>query len=463
MIRFTGLVKEVFYTFIVYQVFISIGIGRSYVVFLFHQLDLPNSQIIINDEQKSRIASSIGILSPLGCIFSGVLMDFCGRRLFFFVTFISQIISWVMIALARNYDMLLNGMIIQGINLGMGYIGSIYIPEIVLPSRRRAFLAILSISFNLGVTICNTLMYFVPWNIAAWIYATYSLICMFSMLLLSESPVWLYTKGEKETAIQTLCSLRCSNVDTIQHEIDDLEKSSHLKSKTSTFTGLLKNILGAWKPSLIAISLQALFQMTGYMMLFGYTIAFFDQLRVPIDSSKFAVTYSMAGIIGSVCAPFFMQNMNRRTQMFSCAFVMAICIIVVGIYEGIFYNRSDKMYPYIVSLALYVYALVGNAGVLPIVNSIGAEIYPSEVRGIMNGIFGMAWYISLSVILKLYPTLMNILDIRIILWYSAGFCVAIVLFGIFILPETKGKTLNQVQQQYFQKNRKNFKNENAEL
>lgn len=337
----------------------------------------------------------------------------------------------------------------------MGFIGNVYIPEIVLPSRRGALLALPSLFFNVGAMACNTLMYYVSWNTAACIYAIYSLISMLSMFLLAESPLWLFSKGKEEVAIRTLSLLRSSTIDEIQHEIDDMKKSTVKKGKTS-FIRVLKNILGAWKPSLIAIGLQFVFQMTGYTALFGYTILFFDQLRSPINSSKFAIVYTLAGVIGVFCLPILMQKMNRRTHLSLLASVMAICTIVVGIYEEIYHDFGDKPFPYVVPVAFYVFSFACNAGVMPIAYSIGSELYPSEVRGIMNGIFGLFWYLCWAGVLKFFPNMLNAFEVKTIVRYFTGFCLTVVLFALFILPETKGKTLNQVQQQYFQK-KKNVK------
>ncbi|XP_065205801.1 facilitated trehalose transporter Tret1-like isoform X2 [Planococcus citri] len=458
MLRTTSVVKEVSYSIIVYQLLLSIGYGRGYIVFLFRQLALPGSQIILNDEQKSRIAGSIGILSPLGCILSGTLMDMFGRKLYFFVTFIPQIISWVIIALADSYEMLLYGMIIQGINLGMAFTTSTYISEIASSTRRGALLGGLTVSYSSGAMLCNVLMYCIPWNVVAWIYAGLSVFGMLSMLLLVESPVWLYNKGRREIAIRALCSLRATNIDGVKNEIGDMEKNNAGKPKAS-IVGTMKNLLNAWKPFSIAVSLQLLFQLTGYTALFGYTIDIFDRLKLPLDSSRFTIVYAIAGVIGAACAPIFMFKMNRRTHLRSTAAIMAICTISVGVYEEIFYHSDDKPFSFIVPVAFYIFSLACNAGVLPISYTVGTELYPSEVKGMVNGIFGALYYITWSVILKVYPAFLNTVHIKIIIWCYTSFCLLIILFGTFILPETKGKTLNEVQEQYFQKKKKKSKNE----
>lgn len=343
----------------------------------------------------------------------------------------------------------------------MGFCASTYISEISSPTHRGALLGLITVTYNLGAALSNTLMYFVSWNTSAWIYALLSLSFMFFMLLLPESPVWLYSKGKKETSIQTLCSLRCSNEIEIQHEIDDMEKSNQNKPKLS-FTRIIKKTFGAWKPFLIVVVLQTIMQHTGYAIIFSYTIYIFNRLRLPINSSKFAIGYSIAGVIGAAVAPYVMHRVKRRTLLAVSSFIMGLCMIVISIYEEIFYHRDDKLFPHVVSVSFYVYALACNAGVLLIAYSVGSEVFPNEVRGIMNGLYGVFSFVYWSLTLKFYPTLINIFDIKIIMWSFAGFCFVIVLYSYFILPETKGMTLNEVQEKYFKKsNKQSDEKENA--
>ncbi|XP_065205807.1 facilitated trehalose transporter Tret1-like isoform X2 [Planococcus citri] len=454
MIRSNGLVSEVVYTIIVLPVYLFIGISGSYVVFLLPQLDLPGSNIHLNDDQKSWIASSIQLLSYFGCLFSGTIQDLFGRKVYFFLVFIPQIISWIVVALATNYDTMLWGMVIQGISLGMSFTASTYLSEIALTAHRGAILGSLPITYNLGAMVCNSLMYYVSWNIAAWIFAITSAMSMFLLLFIPESPIWLYNKGKKERAIRTLCSLRVSDIHKVQGEIDDMQKSIDGKPKL-TLTRVLIEILKSWKPLLIVVVLQSLMQNTGYTILFSYTILVFERLQLPsLEGGKFAIVFALSGVIGSICTPFLMYKLTRKTQLILSSLVMAICIIAVVVYEEIFLHASNKPFPYVVPAALYVFSFACNAGAMPIAYTIGAEIFPGEVRGTINGIFGVIWHINWTLIVKFYPMVVNIFGIKIILWACAVFCLTIILFGIWFLPETKGKTLNQVQEQYFKSKKK---------
>lgn len=341
----------------------------------------------------------------------------------------------------------------------MSFCVSTYISEISTSENRGALLGVTEVAYNVGVMFCNILMYNLMWDTVAVMFIALSIVFMGSMLLLPESPVWLYGKGKKEKSLKILSSLRCTEPENILDEIQDMEKSCNQETKTS-FCKTIKNIFRAWKPLVITSVLIGLLQHTGYSIMVAYTIMIFDRLKLPFESSKITITYSMVAFIGSAATPFFMHRMGRKAILSMSSFVMGVCMIVVAIYEEIFY-QNEKMFAWIVPIAFYVYALACNIGVLPIGFIVGGELFPNEVRGIMNGLYGLFAYGYWSVTLKLYPKFMFFCGIKVTIWAFAISCFVVTLFGAFILPETRGKTLNEVQEQYFQKKRKKSEKKEA--
>ncbi|XP_065203971.1 facilitated trehalose transporter Tret1-like [Planococcus citri] len=300
---------------------------------------------------------------------------------------------------------------------------------------------------------CSILLYNVMWNVAAIVFVALSTIFMFSTLLLPESPVWLYSKGKQEKSVKILRSLRCTEVENITDEIQDMEKNCAEETKTS-FCETVKNVCRAWKPLLITILLFGLLQHTGYSIMIAYTIMIFDRLELPLESAKVTILYSVVGFIGSVATPFFMHKMGRKSILGFSSFGMGACMVVVAVYEEIFYYQSEKLFAYIVPVAFYVYTLACNIGVLPIGFIVGGELFPNEVRGTMNGLYGVFAYAYWALTLKFYPKFMYTFGIKAAIWAFAASCFMVTFFAVFILPETRGKTLNEVQEQYFKKKKK---------
>lgn len=429
--RNSGFVKEVTFVMITLTIYIFEGIGRSYIVFLFKQLKLPDSPITLNEVQESWIASAFGFLSPIGCLLSGTVMDMFGRKSYFFIMYIPLIISWLMIAFASNYEMLFYGMIIQGFGIGMSFCASTYISEISTTQNRGAYLGLIQIAYCVGILICNVSMYYLNWDVVAIVYAALAIISTLLMLILIESPTWLYSKGRIEKSIEALSSLRCSHPDDMRDEIEDMEKSRDSSIKLS-LRETLKNVLRAWKPLLMSVLIKLLLQNSGYSIMSSYTITVFDQLKLPLDSSRFTIEYSVAGFVGSIATAFFMHTLNRKTLLFSTSFVMGICMVVVGIYEEIFYFDSDKIFAYIVPIAFYVNTFANNLGAEPIIFCLGGELFPNEARGILNGIYGAVDNLYMSASMKVFPNFINAVGVKLVIWTFA-------LFSFKVLPLVSGK------------------------
>ncbi|XP_065205808.1 facilitated trehalose transporter Tret1-like [Planococcus citri] len=455
-----GTAKEICYVFITLLVYILVGVSRSYAAFLFHQLDQPDSKIRIEDGHKSWIASSLGILSPLGCLVSGSIMDFFGRKFFIQMMFIPFIISWLMVAFADSYSMLFIGMMIQGLGGGMSFCISTYICEISTMEHRGALLGTLEVAYNIGVLLSNLMMYFLKWDTVASIYAAFSIFSLSLTIILPESPIWLYLQGKKEKSIKILCSLRCQTVSELRSEIQDME-TSYSSEINISITNTVKNCLRAWRQLSIAVGLITLLQHTGYSIMVAYTITIVDKLQIPYNSSKITIVYSVVGFIGAFVTPYVMHNVGRKSLLSVSALGMALSMMVIGSYEQLYHDVNEKPNAWLVPGALFVYVLLCNVGVLPIGFIVGGELFPYEVAGIMNGIYGIFAYAYWSLTLKVYPEFLFHFGIKIIVWAFAVSCFIVSLYGVFILPETKGKTVNEVQEQYFKKKKRRFIEEDA--
>lgn len=341
----------------------------------------------------------------------------------------------------------------------MSFCVTTYISEITTAEHRGPLLGIIEIAYNVGIFFCTIFMYNLSWNTVALIFAALSVIFLSFIFVLPESPVWLFSKGRHEQSIDTLCKMRCARKENIEDEIKEMENFCKTQLNRSVLTSF-RNCLKHWKILALLLSLFGLVQHTGYSIMVAYTIMILNRLNIPFDSARITVIYTAVSFVGSILTPYFLHKVNRKTLLGMSAFGMGICMLVVAVYEEIFYFEDEKPYAWIIPAVLYVYAWTCNIGVLPISLTIGGEVFPQEVSGTMNGLFGVFCYGYWAMTLKVYPEFMFYFGIKYMIWAFSVSCLIVCLFAVFILPETRGKSLNEVQEQFFRKH-KDVKNSGA--
>lgn len=325
-----------------------------------------------------------------------------------------------------------------------------YVSEISTPNYRGALLSFVYVTETSGVLLCNLLMYYLPWNVVGLIFSASSLLVFIISFILPESPIWLYSHGKQEKAIQTLSQLRCKQRDAIESEIQEMEIACSEQTKID-FKTLFRSCLKAWKPFALCVSLFFIKQQTGYSVMIAFTVTIVDRMEIPYDSSNITVIYSIVAVISSLATLYFMHTFGRKTVLSVSALGMGLSTIAIAAYQAIYRSNGQKPYSWIVPAALYCYVFLCNIGVLPINSVMCGELFPHEVRGTMNGLYGIVAYIYWSLSMTFYPMLMFTIGIEATMWTFSVFCFMVALFGIFVLPETKDKTLNEVQETYFKK------------
>ncbi|XP_065216842.1 facilitated trehalose transporter Tret1-like [Planococcus citri] len=451
-IPINGTAKQICFGLITLLIYVSMGFSRNYVAFLCHQLDQPDSKIHLNNDEKTWIASGSALLGPIGCIASGFLTDVIGRRSCILIMFVPFIISWAMISVATSYQIIFVALVISGGASGIGQSITPYVSEISTAKYRGLLLALVDVTLNFGVIISSFLMYFFKWNIVAIIFTVMSFVSLFLTFILPESPVWLYSKGKKDQAIEVLVALRSKSRNELEDEIIDMELALEAIDKKEG--GMMKKCFLAWRQFLIVNLLSFLITLAGPLIFLSYTVLIIDELKTPYDGSTLAVIYSIAGFCGSFLTPFFMHNFKRKVALTVSAGGMTISMLGVSLYEFFYLESEYKPCAWIVPTLLCAYNILENMAVFPLSFVIGGELFPLEVRGTLQGFFGCLAWISWAVSLKYYLNVMFYFGIRTMLWCLTVACALIVLFAIFILPETHGKTLNEIQEEYFSKKKK---------
>lgn len=324
---------------------------------------------------------------------------------------------------------------------------SVYISEISVSEYRGFFLAMLSISYMFGVVMCSVIHYVLRWRNTALYFFITSVIMFLTTQRLPESPYWLIVKGRLNDAHNVLESIR-ENKDHIKEEISEIEKSI-IGDDPSQKSSCWRSLLCAWKQIGILTVFVSLHKLTGFTALAQYTVIFFQQLKVPAEENKAAIIHSVVSFLSTLVVPYFTHNFNRRSLLLVTSIVAGCFMFITLSYEYFFYYVTIKPYYWTPLIGIYGYTIATTIGITSISVILPGELLPTEITGISGAVHSVSCSIITSVVNKTYLSLCSSLGFLSVLGVFVSCCFLIALLSVIILPETRGKTLREIQDTYF--------------
>ena len=249
----------------------------------------------LNAGQLSFIVAAVLLGSVISTLFAGVLADWMGRRNLMTVSGILFVVSIPMIALARGYQPLVLGRLLQGVSAGLiGVVVPLYLAECLGAASRGKGTGIFQWLLTLGIVAAAVIgLYFSvrveevsrlgdleklfafkdrAWRSIFWASLPPGILFVLGSLLVAESPRWLYRRGRKDAARAAL--MRSRNDEQAELELDEMERTVAAEKAATTATGQkVKESLLHRKyvvPFLLACIILACNQATGVNSIIGY-------------------------------------------------------------------------------------------------------------------------------------------------------------------------------------------------
>ena len=303
----------------------------------------------------------------------------------------------------------------------------------------------------------------VPWHIAViltLIWPVLSLICIATFC--PESPIWLLNKGRDEQAEQALMRLR-GDERIVKAELKRLksalmEMEMAMKDHGEQMSGV-KEVLELLtdkafvKPFCILLFLYVFtVNWGGSPSLSFYMIILLKKSNFHYDSYIMGAGLSIFRSIIIILSSGFTSKMRRRPLFFVTGVFHLIGMGGIGIYNLLNENgRLEEMFsfaqwiPIISILLIYSFSTVGYVSM---VFMLTPELFPSYARAIGCGLVGVFDNLSLSLSVKMIPTFLDSIDVGGMFLMYALFTVVALVFAYFVLPETYGLSLEDIEKMW---------------
>lgn len=400
-------------------------------------------------------AASCALLGCLvGAMYSGMLSDRIGRKKVLMISALLFTISSVGTALAPNLWIFVVFRIVGGMGIGIASILSpMYISEMAPAAIRGRLVSI----FQLGIVTGILVIYFVnayiagiydeSWNVSygwRWMFGSGvipSLIFILLLFAVPESPRWLAEKkkyaealsvlnlihGEKKAA-EELDSIKISLKDTLPFSWSHL-KDSKLK-----------------KALIIGIVLAIFSQITGINAIMYYAPEIFKSTGVGSGSALLqTIVVGVINVIFTFVAIKYVDNWGRKTLLMYGIAGMIICLGIVGV---AFFMQQQG---YIILIAILGYIASFAMSMGPLTFVIISEIFPNRARGTAMSIATFFLWLAVFAVSQTFPVLMGSLGPAYTFWLYMAAAFMALIFVWKNVPETKGKTLEEIEEGWTQK------------
>lgn len=427
-----------------------------------------------------------------------LVLDRFGRKNTFYLINAFSFASWITIATASNTDresmfsQLLAGRILLGISSGLSSSPcAIYTAEIAHSSLRGRMSILSSLGISVGILFVYITGFFIPvyyhtyyclklnkiffsptlrfqtnWRLISGICVGWSVLAFALVVLLPETPSWLVSKGRVAEAERSLKLFRGlppkgNHITTeCKAELALLIEKHRISSSRGTVSLLQKFTTPEfYKPLGIMVGFFAFQQFSGIFVLIVYAVKFSLEAGVVIDPFLCAVYIGIVRIVATLLMGVVMDRFGRRLPAMFSGVVMAVCMFGIGGYIA----SGSSAASWLPVLLILSYIFASSLGLLTLPFTMMAELFPQRFRGLASGITIGALYSMSFVVTKLYPTMVNKMGTVNVFVFYGVVSISSVVFVYFILPETKGKTLEQIEDIFKKRERFEDVNENLML
>ena len=399
----------------------------------------------LSDFQVELIASALLIGCIGGAALAGFISDRLGRRRALVVSAIVFAVASVASALPSALSQLAAARLAAGLAIGLASVlGPLYIAEVSPPGIRGRLVSVNQLAIVSGILIA----YYVNWQLSTaghgnwrWMFAVAaipSLAFWAGLLKIPESPRWLVGRGREKEALAVL--ERVAGPAEATRELKEIHTSIEQESAWSV-SALFRP--GLRRPVLLAVILAALGQISGINTIIYYgSILLREHANQSASSAIGAnVLIGVINFVGTIVAMYTIDRIGRRALLLFGSAGMGLSLAALGFA----FHRQTQSFTLIVSLILaYVFCFAVSLG--PGVWVYISEIFPNAARGRAMSLATMSVWGACLAVTFTFLTLVQALTTAGAFWVYGVICAIAFVFVLRALPETKGRTLEEIQQ-----------------
>jgi len=395
----------------------------------------------LSDAQQGFIVAVLLLGGLLGSLIAGPLTDHLGRKKSLtLMAFLSLFGSWWLMT-ATDYAALIWGRMICGLATGIVCVAApMSLAEMAPPHYRGRCVSLFQLMISLGVLVAYGVSfmyaYSETWRPLFGLGVILSLIQLIVLVFLPESPAWLLARGKISQASRIWSQLRSDTA--WKTEIDQSQQSSRPPNQW----------LLCFKPTYLTILciclvLNLFQQITGINAVIYYTPRIFSEIGIDSSFGIFMATLvvGIINVLSTVLSAWLLDKAGRRRLLLigTSGMTLSLTVLSIVVLERNFFNDAVAC----LSLICYVAFFAMSLG--PVTWVVLSEILPLSIRAVGMAIALAGNWLANYTVSFIFPDLIHQLGVSGSFALFGSLSLFALLFVFCFIPETKGKTLEEIE------------------
>jgi SP family arabinose:H+ symporter-like MFS transporter len=395
-----------------------------------------------NELQLGWGVSSLLVGAIIGAFGSGVLTDRFGRKKILIIVALFFAVSCTATAFASTSAVFIAARLFGGLAVGAASVLSpMYVAEVAPPQNRGTLVSIYQLTIVLGILCSYTINYWLRdfdnnWR---WMFATGivpSVLFFIGLFFIPESPRWLYKAGRKEDSLNVLA--RIGGEELARAEIMEIAESLKGYSDSVSLRELFKP--SSRKVLFAGFILAILVQISGINTIVDYAPKILLSAGVEIKNAL--LNTSLIGLINFIFTFIAISLIDKAGRRLLYLIGSAGMVITLLLLAGSFFWKMEGIFT-LICIMLFIAFFASCIG--PVFWTLVSEMFPNRIRGKAVAFASFTQWIFNFLVVLLFPHFLASLGGAKTFLFLALMSLVQWLFTYFYVPETKGKSLEEIE------------------
>ena len=399
----------------------------------------------ISDHMVEWIVSGMMFGAAIGALLAGRMSAALGRKRSLILGAVLFVVGSLLCGFAWSPYTLIAARVVLGLAIGIStFTAPLYLAEVAPEFIRGAMVSLYQLMITIGILVAflsdTAFSYSGNWRLMLGVIAIPGVLFLFGVFFLPDSPRWLMMRNREAEALDVLQQLR-GNPDTVTREANEIkeqlrtpQRGWHLFLENSNF----RRSVG------LGVLLQLMQQFTGMNVVMYYAPRIFKDMGYDTTSQMwFTAIVGLTNVLATFIAIGLIDKWGRKPILYTGFAVMAIGLGVVGAMMGMS-AVSHAMQLFTVGMLLvFIVGFAMSAG--PLIWTLCSEVQPLKGRDFGIGCSTFTNWIANMIVGATFLPLLNSVGHTETFWLYAALNLVFIGFTFWLVPETKGVTLEHIE------------------